>query len=129
MLSALCVGAGGFLGAIARYLLGFIPYQGEFPLITFCINFIGAVIIGIVAEVAAVRINSINPNLVLFLKTGLCGGFTTFSTFSLETLTLIDKGSYAMAGAYAGASVVICVAGVIVGRTIARSLLGTSVTS
>ena len=48
MIAALCVGAGGFCGAIARYLLGLLPYQGQFPLITFVINFTGAVVIGAV---------------------------------------------------------------------------------
>lgn len=124
MLSALCVGAGGFIGAVMRYLMGFIPYQGDFPLITFAINFLGAVAIGVIAEVAAVRVGQINSNLVLFIKTGLCGGFTTFSTFSLETLTLIDKGNYGMAGAYACGSVVVCVFGVIIGRAIARAVIG-----
>ena len=82
MIAALCVGAGGFLGAIARYLLGLIPYQGDFPLITFAINFVGAFIIGVVFEVANIRPGMLSDNAVLFLKTGLCGGFTTFSTFS-----------------------------------------------
>lgn len=129
MLSALCVGAGGFLGAVMRYLLGFVPYQGDFPLITFAINFLGAIAIGVIAEVAAIRVGSINPNLVLFIKTGLCGGFTTFSTFSLETLTLIDKGNYGIAGAYAAGSVVVCVMGVIIGRSIVRTILGTNAVS
>ena len=55
MIAALCVGAGGFCGAIARYLLGLLPYQGQFPLITFVINFTGAVAIGAVVEAASVR--------------------------------------------------------------------------
>ena len=83
MIAALCVGAGGFCGAIARYLLGLLPYQGQFPLITFIINFTGAVAIGAVVEAASIRPGMLPPNAVLFLKTGLCGGFTTFSTFSL----------------------------------------------
>ena len=86
MIAALCVGAGGFCGAIARYLLGLLPYQGQFPLITFVINFTGAVAIGAVVEAASIRPGMLPPNAVLFVKTGLCGGFTTFSTFSLETL-------------------------------------------
>ena len=62
---------------------------------------------------------------VLFLKVGLCGGFTTFSTFSLETLELIEGGQYAIAGAYALVSVVLCVAGVLVGKVLARALMPT----
>ena len=99
MIAALCVGAGGFCGAIARYLLGLLPYQGQFPLITFVINFTGAVAIGAVVEAASIRPGMLPPNAVLFLKTGLCGGFTTFSTFSLETLCLLERGEYAIGGA------------------------------
>ena len=73
MIAALCVGAGGFCGAIARYLLGLLPYQGQFPLITFVINFTGAVAIGAVVEAASIRPGMLPPNAVLFVKTGLCG--------------------------------------------------------
>ena len=122
MISALCVGAGGFAGAVLRYLLGMLPWQGEFPLITFCINFLGSFLIGAVSELALQR--SLNPQLVLFLKTGLCGGFTTFSTFSLETLTLLENGRYALGGAYALGSVAACLAGVVAGKTAVRALIG-----
>lgn len=61
MIAALCVGAGGFCGAIARYLLGLLPYQGQFPLITFVINFTGAVAIGAVVEAASVRPGMLPP--------------------------------------------------------------------
>ena len=60
---------------------------------------------------------------VLFLKVGLCGGFTTFSTFSLETLELIEGGQWAVAGGYALTSVVLCVAGVLAGKLLARTLV------
>ncbi|MDO4501571.1 MAG: fluoride efflux transporter CrcB [Coriobacteriia bacterium] len=123
MLSALCVGAGGFVGALLRYLLGLLPWQGDFPLITFCINFAGSFLIGVVAEVAFQRVDQVNPQLILFLKTGLCGGFTTFSTFSLETLTLLEKGRFALGGAYAFGSLAVCLAGVMAGKAAARALL------
>ena len=100
MIAALCVGAGGFCGAIARYLLGLLPYQGQFPLITFVINFTGAVAIGAVVEAASIRPGMLPPNAVLFLKTGLCGGFTTFSTFALETTGLLQSGRYLPAALY-----------------------------
>lgn len=123
MIAALCVGAGGFLGAVARYLLGFIPCQGQFPLITFAINFVGAVVIGIVFEIANIRPGMLPDNAVLFLKTGLCGGFTTFSTFSLETLSLLEKGNYVVGGAYALGSLVACVLGVMVGKLLVKAAL------
>lgn len=124
MVAALCVGAGGFIGAVARYLLGLLPYEGDFPLVTFLINFVGAVVIGAVFELATGREGGLPDNLVLFLKTGFCGGFTTFSTFSLETLSLMDDGKWAIAGAYAFGSLVACVAGVVAGKLLVRAALG-----
>lgn len=123
MIAALCVGAGGFLGAVARYLLGLLPYQGDFPLITFAINFVGAFVIGVVFEVVNVRPGMLPDNAVLFLKTGLCGGFTTFSTFSLETLSLLERGKYAMGATYAFGSLAVCLIGVLAGKLFVRALL------
>ena len=122
MIAALCVGAGGFCGAIARYLLGLLPYQGQFPLITFVINFTGAVAIGAVVEAASIRPGMLPPNAVLFLKTGLCGGFTTFSTFSLETVTLLSNGKSGLAAAYVALSVVLCLLGVVLGQWLGQKL-------
>lgn len=121
MLSILCVGAGGFIGAVARYLLGLIPYEGDFPLITFVVNFIGAVAIGVIVEIAN-SWTALPANALLFLKTGLCGGFTTFSTFSLETLTLFEEGKYGTGALYASGSVVACILGVIAGKMLARGI-------
>lgn len=115
-----CVGIGGFLGAVGRYLLGLVPFEGDFPLMTFLINFTGAVVIGAVTEVA--RTSALPPEAVLFLRTGICGGFTTFSTFSLETLALFEEGKYAIGSLYAGGSLVACVGGVVAGRIIARGV-------
>ena len=121
MLAILCVGAGGFIGAIARYLLGLIPYEGDFPLITFVVNFVGAIAIGVIVEVAE-GWPGMPPNALLFLKTGLCGGFTTFSTFSLETLELFEGGKYGIGALYAGGSLAVCIAGVVLGKVIARAI-------
>lgn len=123
MVSVLCVGLGGFVGAVARYLLGLVPYEGDFPLMTFLVNFLGAVAIGAVVE-AAQGIPALPANAILFLKTGVCGGFTTFSTFSLETLTLFESGKYATGALYAGGSLAACLAGVVLGRMLMRTALG-----
>lgn len=123
MIEVLCVGAGGFVGAVARYLLGLIPYEGDFPLITFAINFVGAVAIGAIMGCVDARAG-LPANAVLFLKTGLCGGFTTFSTFSLETLSLFERGQALLGCGYAGASLVACVLGVLLGKAMARAALG-----
>lgn len=121
MMAMLCVGLGGFVGAVGRYLLGLVPLEGDFPLMTFLINFVGAVVIGAVFEAATVW-PGMSDNAVLFLKTGVCGGFTTFSTFSLETLTLIERGKYVTGAAYACGSVVACLAGVVLGRLAVRAV-------
>ena len=123
MMSVLCVGAGGFVGAVSRYGLGLIPLASGLPLVTLLINLVGSVVIGAVAEAASLTPTALPREAVLFLKVGLCGGFTTFSTFSLETLELIEGDQWAVAGAYALASVVLCVAGVLAGKLLARALL------
>ena len=92
-MNILAVGLGGALGAVCRYLLGqVIPKLGSgFPLATFAVNLLGCFVIGLVVGIAG-RHTDIDPRLILFLQTGICGGFTTFSTFSLESLTLIEEG-------------------------------------
>lgn len=117
----LFVALGGAAGAVCRYLLGLINIRIDFPVITLAINLIGAVIIGFVTGLAAEK--SIHTNITLLLKTGFCGGFTTFSTFSLETLTLIENGEALAGGIYAILSLVLCVAGVWLGQCLTKALL------
>ena len=76
----LYVGLGGALGAISRYAISLIPVKTQFPILTLVTNIIGAIIIGFIVGVASSR-KDISPNTLLFWKTGVCGGFTTFSTF------------------------------------------------
>ena len=123
MMSVLCVGAGGFVGAVSRYGLGLIPLASGLPLVTLLINFTGSVVIGAVAEAASLAPTALPREAELIQKVGICGGFTTFSTLSLETLELIEGGKWAEAGGYALASVVLCVAGVLAGKLLARALL------
>ena len=115
MLNCLAVGIGGFVGSIFRYLIGKIPLQsgGLYPINTFVTNIIGAVLIGVI--IAYAKDTDMSPEKLLMLKVGLCGGLTTFSTFSVETLGLIESGNWLYAGAYALLSVALCVAGVWVG--------------
>ena len=119
--SVLLVGTGGALGAMGRYGLSLLPWRGEFPLLTLLTNLLGAVFIGFIAGLAGR--GRLNPSAALFWKTGVCGGFTTFSTFSLETLRLLEGGQTAAGLLYAGASVVLCVAGVYVGEALGKALL------
>ena len=117
----LLVGLGGALGAMGRYGISLLPWSGTFPLLTLLTNFLGTVAIGCVAGLSG---GVLSPGWTLFWKTGVCGGFTTFSTFSLETLTLLERGRLLPGLGYAGASLVLCVAGVWLGRWLALRAMG-----
>lgn len=119
MTDCLLVGAGGALGAILRYLIGLLPVSPSngFPVKTFLINIAGAFVIGAVAALAAK--NAMNPKLVTFLKVGVCGGFTTFSSFALETEQLMEKEQGGAALAYVAASIVCGTAAVFVAGRLA----------
>lgn len=103
----LSVGLGGAIGAVLRYLLGLIPLKNNsgFPWITFVINVLGSFLIGIIAF-SVLKSAPLSPRMVLFLKVGICGGFTTFSTFSLESYQLFSSGKIGIAVAYMLASFV-----------------------
>jgi CrcB protein len=119
MQSILFVGFGGFIGSVLRYGLGRITLVAVFPLMTMLINFFGSFIIGFVSELAKNR-TMMSTNAVLFLQTGICGGFTTFSTFSLETVNLFRNNKYVMGASYVAASVGLCLLGVVLGVLLAR---------
>lgn len=108
MIDCFVVGIGGFIGAVCRYLIGLIPINErcDFPIKTLIVNIIGSFIIGIIVALA-VHKNSLNPKIILFIKVGICGGFTTFSTFSLETAELIKGGSVLTAVIYVIFSIVV----------------------
>ena len=113
MIECLFVGVGGFIGSVCRYLIGLIPVSPSngFPVKTLAINIIGAFAIGLIAAAAAKNAD-MDPRLVLLLKTGVCGGFTTFSTFALEISDLMRSGSWGAAIAYMLISLVLGVAAV-----------------
>lgn len=113
MAECLLVGIGGFIGSVCRYLIGFIPLSPSngFPVKTLVINVAGAFAIGLIAAAAAKNAD-ISPRIMLLLKTGICGGFTTFSTFALEISDLIRGGSWAAAAAYMLLSLILGVAAV-----------------
>ena len=116
-MNSLMVGLGGFIGANLRYWAGIIiPARGALP-ITFFIKIIGALLIGLVSGWAMK--SAPNPQLVLFLKVGLCGGFTTFSSFSLEAWQMIESGN-ALAVVYCVLSVILCIAAVVMGESLVK---------
>lgn len=119
MAECLFVGIGGFIGSVCRYLIGLIPLSPSngFPVKTLVINIAGAFAIGLIAAAAAKNAD-ISPRIVLLLKTGICGGFTTFSTFALEISDLIRGGSWAAAAAYMLLSLILGVAAVFAVETL-----------
>ncbi|MCR5123508.1 MAG: fluoride efflux transporter CrcB, partial [Ruminococcus sp.] len=99
------------------YAISLIPFRGDFPLLTLMTNLLGAVLIGFI--VGAVQASALPQTAVMFLKTGFCGGFTTFSTFSLEAYQLAEGGEKAAAVLYIVLSVAGCIAGVWCGMKLA----------
>jgi CrcB protein len=117
----LSVALGGAIGALARYAISLLPVRTEFPILTLITNIAGAVIIGFVVGVAGSK-NELSENATLFWKTGVCGGFTTFSTFSLEAINLLESRQYWIGGVYMALSLGCCLTGVIIGRRLASMI-------
>jgi CrcB protein len=113
LLDCIFVGVGGFVGSVLRYLVSLIPLRHEsgFPLLTLGINVLGAFVLGVIMALAG-RTTALDPRTLLFLKVGICGGFTTFSTFALEAQGLLSGGKPLVAILYMLLSVVLCVAAV-----------------
>ena len=114
MTSVISVALGGALGAVLRYLVGLAV---AFPLGTLAVNVVGSFLIGVVWVVFAARgLQSWLP----FVMTGVLGGFTTFSAFSLDTLRLVEGGRIAAAGGYVLASVILSILACGVGLWLAK---------
>jgi CrcB protein len=118
MQSILLVGAGGALGAMARF--GFSQFINRlwpfaFPFGTLLINIIGSVLMGMVVGALARFAPPMAPELRFFISVGFLGGFTTFSSFSLDTVSLLERGEVGQAALYVALSVVVCVAGLYLG--------------
>ncbi len=115
LISSLILMLGGGVGANARYWLGVLirTYQtAAFPWATFAINVSGSVVLGFAAALFLKHPDESRRVWYLLLGTGFCGGFTTFSTFSLETLELMQEERWATAAAYVFGSVAAGVFGV-----------------
>lgn len=92
----LYVGAGSFAGGVARYLVSLAMKSAGsgFPWATFTVNVVGCLLIGLLWGLSVRSSNALSDHLGLFLSVGFCGGFTTFSTFSKESLQLIQSGNW-----------------------------------
>ena len=121
----LAVAVGGAFGAVARYLVmsGIGHWSGHgFPWGTLTVNIAGSFVMGVLVELMAL-VWSPSPELRALLAVGVLGAFTTFSTFSLDVVVLIQRGETMPAGAYVLASVVMCVIGLYAGLRLCRAIL------
>lgn len=123
MITLLFVALGGAIGAALRYGFGLVMLRAlgptEFPLAILSVNVIGSALMGFFVVMAAHKgLMHLSP----FVMTGLLGGFTTFSAFSLETVTLMERGQIAQAGLYVAASVGLSILGLMLGLWLARGV-------
>ena len=122
MLNLFAVFFGGGIGAVTRYLTGFLVLRNfhfNLPVATFLVNIIGSFIIGFL-YIIFVDKQEINPALKFALTVGFCGGLTTFSTFSLEIFEMLKNAQFLHAFCYVLLSVIICVISVWIGVSCAK---------
>ncbi len=124
MTQILAIAAGGSIGAVMRYLVstGVYNYLGRgFPYGTLAVNVLGSLLMGLLYELFLQRL-SVSPEVRAVLLVGFLGAFTTFSTFSIETITLIEQGYLLKAVGNILASVVLCVMAAWLGLQLARQI-------
>lgn len=125
MYMVLAVAAGGALGAVGRYLMiGRVAHLlgAGFPYGTLAVNVVGGFLMGVLVEASALKFN-IGGELRAFLMVGVLGGFTTFSSFSLEVVLLIERHQLMAAAIYVLSSVVLSVAALFAGLLAVRVVL------
>ena len=114
------VGLGGCLGSLARFAIYTFFRSSSFPFSTFFINAAGSLIIGLIIGYSA-KDELFAQNWKIFLATGICGGFTTFSAFSIENVELLLHGRYLISALYIILSIVVGIAAAWLGYKIALS--------
>jgi CrcB protein len=119
------VALGSAAGGVLRYLLGGWIQQRAgtgFPVQTLLINVTGSFLLGLIQRYA-LETTAISPEVRSLLTIGFCGGYTTFSTFSFETVRMLEDGDGRRAALYIGSSVVLCVGAALAGIVLAKELL------
>lgn len=117
------IGSAG--GGVLRFLLGTLIQQktgSTFPVGTLAINVTGSLVLGFIVRYAMAT-PAIAPEARALLTAGLCGGYTTFSTFSYEAVALIEEGDYHRAAWYVGLSVLLALSATFLGMGLAREIL------
>jgi CrcB protein len=120
----IAVALGGAIGSLVRYFVAGAVQSAAwpgFPWGIFVVNITGGFVMGVIVELGALKIQ-MTPELRSFLTVGILGGYTTFSTFSLDSVMLIQRGAYASAGAYMVGSVVLSVLALYAGLFLVRAL-------
>jgi len=120
------VALGSAIGGVARFLLGTLIQEragGTFPTGTLLVNVTGSLLLGFLLRYA-LGSTAVSPETRALLTTGFCGGYTTFSTFSYETIALLEEGQHQRAALYIALSVVLSLAACLAGVIIAREMLG-----
>lgn len=123
MFNLLLVAAGGAVGSVCRYLVGIATlrlFGPNFPWGTLTVNIVGSLAIGILVELIARRFDA-SIELRLLIVTGFLGGFTTFSAFSLDVISLFERGAVVQAGVYVASSILFSLLAVFVGLALVRS--------
>jgi CrcB protein len=117
------VAAGGAIGSVVRFLVASLlqgPAWTGFPYGIFTVNITGGFIMGVLAEALALKFH-VSPETRAFLTTGVMGGYTTFSTFSLESALLIERHAYASAAIYVAGSALLSIIALFAGLWIVRA--------
>lgn len=117
MIPFLLVGLGGAIGAMLRYGVGVTvgSLANGFPAATLVVNIVGSLAMGLLIGLLARTTPQLQNEIRLFVAIGVLGGFTTFSSFSLDAITLLERGDLALAAAYIGGSVLLSLAGLTLG--------------
>ena len=125
MTHILLVAAGGALGSVLRYLVGLWTLRSfgpSFPWGTLTVNVTGSFLIGVFAEVIARKFGA-SAEMRVFLITGILGGYTTFSAFSLDAITLLERGEPVTALIYVASSVLLSALAVFAGLALMRAIV------
>lgn len=125
MTHILLVATGGAFGSVLRYLVGLWTLRSfgpSFPWGTLIVNVTGSFLIGVFAEVIARKLGA-SAEMRVFLITGILGGYTTFSAFSLDAITLMERGEMITAAIYVGSSVLLSAIAVFAGLALMRAIV------